>query len=88
MYARTSVTVVQGPVGDTAIDLLNASLRRVPGSLVVTQLPGRDLSPGLPIAQRQGAAADLPWLQQSQLLVLQRYALPNGRRYALLALKP
>lgn len=89
MYARTSVSVVQGPVSDAAIELLNANVRRVPGSLVVTQLPGRSLGPGLPsIAQRQGAAADLPWLQQSQLQVLHRYALPNGRRYALLALKP
>lgn len=100
MYARTSVSLVQGPIGDTAIELLNANLSRVPASLVVVQLAGRSASPTLlsiahrfgprqiPPAQNQAAAAEIPWLAQSRLQVLRRYALPNGRRYALLELKP
>jgi 4-amino-4-deoxy-L-arabinose transferase-like glycosyltransferase len=89
MYARTSVGVVQGPIDDAAIEVLRAQMTGAPRSLVVTQLPGRNMSPWLSsIARSRHAAADLAWLPGSQLQVLRRYALPNGRRYALLELKP
>jgi hypothetical protein len=88
MHARSSITVVQGPIDDAAIEMLKASLSRAPQSLVVTQLRGRNAaSAWLSIAQNQ-TAVDLPWLPESGLRLLNRYALPNGRRYALLELKP
>jgi 4-amino-4-deoxy-L-arabinose transferase-like glycosyltransferase len=88
MHARSSITVVQGPIDDAAIEMLKASLSRAPQSLVVTQLRGRNAaSAWLSIAQNQ-TAVELPWLPESGLRLLNRYALPNGRRYALLELKP
>ena len=89
MFARTSVGVVQGPIDEAAIEVLRVQMTGAPRSLVVTQLPGRNMSPLLSsIARSRPAAADLAWLPDSQLQVLRRYALPNGRRYALLELKP
>ena len=32
--------------------------------------------------------AALPWLQAAELVVADSYSLPNGRRYALLKMKP
>jgi hypothetical protein len=85
MYARSSVTVVQGPVDDAAIAVLKTTMSRAPDSLVVTQLLGRNAtSAWLSIAQNKKTAVELPWLPESGLRVVNRYALPNGRRYALL----
>jgi len=106
MYARTSVTLVPGPIGNAAIAQLRADVTRVPESLVVVQLPGRTASPVLlSIARHLGlrqilraqnqavgvglsAAPELPWLPEAQLRAVRSYALPNGRRYALLEPKP
>jgi 4-amino-4-deoxy-L-arabinose transferase-like glycosyltransferase len=89
MYARSSFTVVQGPVDGAAIEMLKAAANRSPQSLVLTQLVGRNsTSAWLSIPQNKKNAVDLPWLPESGLRVLNRYGLPNGRRYALLELKP
>jgi 4-amino-4-deoxy-L-arabinose transferase len=89
MYAESSASVVQGPLNDAAIEMLKTTVTRAPQSLVVTQLLGRNsTSAWLSIAQNKKNAVDLPWLPESGLRVLNRYGLPNGRRYALLELKP
>lgn len=76
LYARTNVTL------------------RGPHSLVLVQLPGRGLTH---LAQALGQlssqlkakseSADFPGLNITQWRIVQRYALPNGRRYALLELR-
>jgi 4-amino-4-deoxy-L-arabinose transferase-like glycosyltransferase len=77
MYARTTVTLMPGPIDAPAIDRLRAAVLGAPRSLVFVQLPGRGVD--LP-----GREADLPWREAAGLQVAKRYALPNGRRYALL----
>jgi hypothetical protein len=99
MYARTTVGLIPGPIDAASIDRLRAAAAAAPQSLVVVQLPGR---PGA-IAQRlkdrfgprRGSSPpqsdgppELPWLQSAGLRMAQDYALPNGRRYALLELNP
>jgi hypothetical protein len=97
MYAQSSVALIAGPVTTASIERLRAQLAADPESLVVTQLPGRNESGTLrQLRQRLGLerlapapradAAPLPaWASESQLRLAQSYALPNGRRYALLA---
>jgi len=41
-----------------------------------------------PAAQRSDGRPELPWLQSAGLRMAKSYALPNGRRYALLELTP
>jgi len=62
----------------------------------VVQLPGRTVSPtigrladrlGIKIGMRE-SAAEPAWIGASPLRVAHRYALPNGRRYALLEARP
>jgi 4-amino-4-deoxy-L-arabinose transferase-like glycosyltransferase len=91
MYARTDAELVRGPLDTAALVALRERLAREPDARVVTLLPGRELEGAfLRIAERfkPGAAAlddELPrWIGASGLEVAQRYALPNGRRYALL----
>jgi 4-amino-4-deoxy-L-arabinose transferase len=89
MYARSSFTVVQGPIDGAAIEMLKAAVNRSPQSLVVIQLLGSNANAAwLSIAQNKKDGVELPWLAESGLRVLNRYGLPNGRRYALLELKP
>jgi hypothetical protein len=65
-------------------------LAREPDALVVTLLPGRELTPAFRRAAERFHAralddAPLPaWIAASGLRIAHRYALPNGRRYALL----
>jgi hypothetical protein len=97
MYARTTVSLIPGPIDPVSIDRLRADAGAAPNSLIVVQLPGRAGS----IAQRlkghfgisssstpQHASDEsgLPWLQAAGLRVAMSYSLPNGRRYALLEL--
>jgi 4-amino-4-deoxy-L-arabinose transferase-like glycosyltransferase len=99
MYARTSVELIPGPIDAASIDRLRAAAAAAPQSLVVVQLPGRTgaiaqrLKDGF--GPRRGSAApqsdgppELPWLQSAGLRMAEAYALPNGRRYALLELNP
>jgi 4-amino-4-deoxy-L-arabinose transferase-like glycosyltransferase len=96
MYAETSVGYIAGPITSTAVGTLTAALGREPPSLVVTQLPGRAESAALyEIAGRLGLQRLVParrsgrdplpaWVSSAHLHILYLYALPNGRRYALL----
>ncbi len=96
MYARTTVDLIPGPITADSTASLKSRLTEKPGSLVVTQLPGRSQSPRFrEMAERLGTsrtartqspdAGEAPeWATHSQLRVAHVYALPNGRRYALL----
>jgi 4-amino-4-deoxy-L-arabinose transferase-like glycosyltransferase len=97
MYTRTSVGLIPGPVTAQSAERLRAQLASNPQSLVVTQLPGRNYSRTFrELAARLGVGnrsapplvddAETPaWASGLQLRIAHRYALPNGRRYALLA---
>jgi 4-amino-4-deoxy-L-arabinose transferase-like glycosyltransferase len=89
MYARDDAELVPGPLGPAALADLRARLAREPDALVVTLLPGRELvGPFRRAAERFNPRAlddELPdWIAASGLKIAHRYALPNGRRYALL----
>jgi 4-amino-4-deoxy-L-arabinose transferase-like glycosyltransferase len=89
MYARSELILIPGPLGAAALTDLRARLAREPDALVVTLLPGRELMGELRrTAERLDARAlddELPtWIAASGLKIAHRYALPNGRRYALL----
>jgi 4-amino-4-deoxy-L-arabinose transferase-like glycosyltransferase len=98
MYARTSVELIPGPITTTSAELLRARLSSDPRSLVVTQLPGRSDSRifrelkgsfwlgRLAPTPRSDSDRAPSWALESQLRIAHRYALPNGRRYALLEL--
>jgi 4-amino-4-deoxy-L-arabinose transferase-like glycosyltransferase len=95
MYARTRVVLVAGPAGAPALLRLRAQIASAPQSLIVVQLPGsprpeaRDLIELLrhgsdaAVASPDVATA-LPWLAAARLRTAKIYALPHGRRYALL----
>jgi len=96
MYARTNVKWVPPPLTPGALRSLRRRILDAPDSLVVVQVPGRGESPGLRrFAARWGLAQIVPaprleaeqapsWAADVPLRVVSRYALPNGRRYALL----
>jgi hypothetical protein len=80
MYARTNVDWVAGPIDPAAIARLKADTDSNPHSVIVVQIPGRSG----PIARRPKGEPEPTWLKAAGLRVVRRYALPNGRRYALL----
>jgi 4-amino-4-deoxy-L-arabinose transferase-like glycosyltransferase len=91
MYVRTDTELVRGPLDTASLTALRERVAREPDALIVTLLPGRELVGAfLRYAERfnPGARAlddQLPrWIAASGLTVAHRYALPNGRRYALL----
>jgi 4-amino-4-deoxy-L-arabinose transferase-like glycosyltransferase len=97
MYARTSVELIPGPIDAASIDRLRAAAGTAPQSLIVIQLPGRagaiarrlrdEVGPRRgSSAPQSGGRPELPWLQSAGLRMARSYALPNGRRYALLEL--
>jgi 4-amino-4-deoxy-L-arabinose transferase-like glycosyltransferase len=101
MYTRTSVGLIPGPVTAQSTERLRAQLASNPQSLVVTQLPGRNntgtfrrLAASLGVGDRIAPTplvddAQMPaWASGLRLRITHRYALPNGRRYALLAWEP
>lgn len=92
LYTRTAVTRIPLPSQPSTLGPLRAILSRAPDSRFVVQLPGRDWSPRiLALAAKLGihhaapaANAPPPWLAAAHLAVVANYALPYGRRYALL----
>jgi hypothetical protein len=70
MYSRTNAALIPGPLDDGAIDRLKAHVSAAPQSLVLVQL--------------RGQSAVEPWQAAAGFRVVQRYALPHGRRYSLL----
>jgi len=98
MYANTSVEFIRGPITPVTTATLQSRLAEQPSSLVVTQMPGqtasktlRELAESLGLQRLQfkpnDAIEETPaWASQSGLQIAHRYALPNGRHYALLEL--
>lgn len=92
MYASTSVALVPAPIGASSAALLQRELELRPRALVFTQLPGRTLTPIFArlAARFSGGGSDstlthMPdWINAAHLRITHVYALPNGRRYALL----
>ncbi len=94
LYARTSVELIAGPINLASLARLQEQVAEEPQAYVLVQLPGRNLTPTFQrIAERlragAGHAQDAvenapPWAAPSQLRTAHLYALPNGRRYALL----
>jgi 4-amino-4-deoxy-L-arabinose transferase len=91
MYARTNALRILGPIDASALDRLDEALAEQPRARALVQLEGRELSGSVrAIAAKlglelQAAAPDPDWLRGSRFGVVGRYALPNGRRYVLLA---
>ena len=71
LYSRTDAVPIPGPPGDGAIERLKAHVSAAPQSLVLVQLHGQ-------------SAGEPSWQPPAGFRVLRRYALPHGRRYALL----
>ncbi len=96
MYARTAVELLPSPITALSTDRLRRELTSDPRSLVATQLPGRsDSGRFRALAGRLGLGRLAPtarsdsdplpsWASASGLRIAHEYALPNGRRYALL----
>ncbi len=99
MYTRSDTLRVLGTGDAAGLGALRSAAARHPRSWVLVQLPGRELSPEvLRLARRYGidrrlgdqggepddleAAPD--WAGGVGLRLVKRYALPNGRRYAVL----
>ncbi len=97
MYARTTVTLITGPVDENAVSRLRAAMLTAPRSLVVAQLPSRTRRVGQELAQALGRHGSAPapaqdtthpeWAPAAGLRVVKAYSLPHGRRYAMLELQ-
>jgi hypothetical protein len=91
MYARTSVQRIPGPIDAAALDRLDETFMEEPRARALLELAGRDPSDSVrTLAARFGLSLAPPppdpeWLQAARFGVVGRYALPNGRRYVLLA---
>jgi hypothetical protein len=98
MYTRRPVELIPGPVTAMSTERLRAQLAADPQTLVVTLVPGRSESRtfrelkrslGLdrsPQMQRPDSVPPPAWASELQLRIAHLYALPNGRRYAVLDL--
>jgi 4-amino-4-deoxy-L-arabinose transferase-like glycosyltransferase len=94
MYARTDVELVKGPADERAILRLKELTAARPDAFVAALWPGREPTPTVQrVAHALGIALDNsapperaqpPWVAAADLKVVRLYALPNGRRYALL----
>jgi 4-amino-4-deoxy-L-arabinose transferase-like glycosyltransferase len=90
MYSSPRVELIRAPFDAASVPALQAAMRNEPRAMVVAQLPGREESRLLRrfalvrrLAPRTNEA--LPaWISAAGLRIVHRYALPNGRRYALL----
>jgi 4-amino-4-deoxy-L-arabinose transferase-like glycosyltransferase len=93
MYARLDAETVKAPLDALAILRVREMTAADPTAWVVAQWPGRELTPA---ARRVASLLHIrldpasldpknpPWVTSAGLRVLRLYALPNGRRYALL----
>ncbi len=92
LYTRAAVTRIPLPDQPSALERLRAVVADAPDSRFLVELSGRDWSPRiLALAAklgvhpaRSGTSAPPPWLAAAQLRIVRTYALPYGRRYALL----
>ncbi len=88
MYAGTSALTLEGPVNRALLDRA-AALSRASASAILAQEPGRT-APRIRWLSRLVTRHDSPtaWADDPQLRQIKEYALPNGRRYALLQAYP
>ncbi len=95
LYAGTAVDLIPGPITPLSAARLRADLARAPSSVVLTLLPGRnesrtvrEIKDRLGLNRRATRRPDPDptpdWAFEAKLRVAHLYALPNGRRYALL----
>jgi hypothetical protein len=96
LYAGTAVDLIPGPITPLSAGRLRAVLADAPRSVVLTQLPGRSESrtvrgfkDWLGLTPRTTTTRPDPdpipdWALDARLRIARLYALPNGRRYALL----
>jgi 4-amino-4-deoxy-L-arabinose transferase-like glycosyltransferase len=87
MYARKSVGRISGPLDTSAMDRMRAAAAAAPDSFFLVQLPARSAL-RLPWRAQPRAAQTQDWMQAAGLIPVENYAVRNGRRYALLRLKP
>jgi len=85
MYTSTSVLIVNGPLNDATLARASAAASSS-GATILAQLPGRSAPRNAWLARHLPAGMNpLPaWADFPALRRVQEYALPNGRRYALL----
>ena len=99
MYARTHVNLIPGPIDAAAIARLRTASIAAPQSRIVVQLAGRSNLLAQRLASylglRRGSLmgptdgeSEPDWARAARLRVAKSYSLPNGRRYALLELRP
>jgi hypothetical protein len=97
LYTRPTVDLIPGPLTPDSADRVRTALASAPRSVVVVQLPGRgesrtrrELENVLGMSPHAGMRPADPddeppgWAADAGLRIAHRYALPNGRRYALL----
>jgi 4-amino-4-deoxy-L-arabinose transferase-like glycosyltransferase len=95
LYAATAVDLIPGPITPPSAGRLRADLAGAPRSVVLTLLPGRNESRTLreirdrlglnPRTTTRPGPDPIPdWAFDARLRIAHLYALPNGRRYALL----
>jgi hypothetical protein len=93
MYARTDADPVGAPLDERAIGRLKELIAAHPDALVAAQWPGRETTPmlkrvahslGIGLDPVQPSVSKPAWAAAAGLEVTRLYALPNGRRYALL----
>jgi 4-amino-4-deoxy-L-arabinose transferase-like glycosyltransferase len=86
MYVSTSVLTVNGPMNEATLARASAAASSL-GGLILAQLPGRSAPRNAWLARHlQAGMNPVPaWADFPGLRSVKEYALPNGRRYALLA---
>ena len=82
LYARTSVARVDGPIDAAWIDRVRSITKASPDSFFLALLPSQ--SPQLPWRAKAKTLLAPPWFEAANLQWIESYAVPNGRRYALL----
>ncbi len=94
-YVRTEVARAPAPLGDSEAQQLVAWLKGRGQRRALVQLNGRAMSPLLAkLAAKLGNSPEAlppappPWIGAAHLRIAKVYALPNGRRYFLLASMP
>ncbi|HEV7357668.1 MAG TPA: glycosyltransferase family 39 protein [Steroidobacteraceae bacterium] len=87
MYARDSVARILGPLDASAMDRMRAATAAAPDSFFLVQLPTRSAL-RLPWHAQPPAAQIPEWMQAADLMLVEKYVVPNGRSYALLRFRP
>jgi 4-amino-4-deoxy-L-arabinose transferase-like glycosyltransferase len=88
MYTGKSVEKIPGPLDAAGIDRVRAAAAAAPDGLFLTLLP-RQSPLQVPWRRRPPDAESPPaWIAAANLERVEDYALPNGRRYALLQVRP